>query len=78
MERDFDALTTDLQANLTSVGCINKDVRTLPDLWLASDTPSQCQDARTTCYSWAGWAWVREMLAPALRFPVVGARRGSL
>ena len=27
MERDFDALAKDLQANLTSMGCINKDVR---------------------------------------------------
>ena len=27
MERDFDALARDLQANLTSMGCINKDVR---------------------------------------------------
>ena len=30
MERDFDALAKDLQANLTSGGCINKDVGAPP------------------------------------------------
>ena len=50
MERDFDALAKDLQANLTSMGCINKDVRSsLPYhsiidfvcVWLLGKGPSR-------------------------------------
>ena len=43
MERDFDALAKDLQANLTSMGCINKDVRSS-----SSSVRTQCHHASST------------------------------